>query len=1255
MPDKTQEIAELLKKGYSEAQINKILDEADAIEQKKNPGIADAAKSTEPVNTQPAKVKLPEGYEEPEWFTEAGFNYKEDTKIRHSFLNRAINLTTQVSPLIPDTSLPEVIDEGDKLTPEMVSEVDAFSQNDLDYQAKNVRTLRSDMQKKYNANGSKITNRNIDFLIEEATAPKLVDQINSAMIEVNKAGKTKRDLLLSDPKIIQGMKAQYRERGWSGDIVDQAFSKALTSKKDDILYNDQLATISKMANDVALKTGRNPDDVQREYGEETEKDRVEYAESLFGKEEMERRRAVKELEFLKKDPETNMLAIADKEKRIKELQGRLQLDMHIDWAGSIVNTLTDPLRRPNVAQRYTYGAYDENGDKVIHGKMSDEEKQRQSEITAKMNDIKENPNFKQNITKQAQRQFMILQNLKLARKQAHNEINDQLSLFQNKPALGASTMPSSEQMSIMAKGKRTTDNIDSMIHEAEVSFEALSRMELLNQDVAMEDKTLMYYLGDAGSLLANKNNFLNLYKNKTSDAEQVEVARKLYADMGYHMDDEELKNTAPDLALDITRGATELTDFAVKMILLDKVAGVNGLLALTTKMKKVGGAERLAASFFEKSATTLDKLGMAKAALKAESAGLSALSAAGKGTASKIAANVTEAAVEGLKFEVVGGSNVESKVGGFETGLAFYEVGKLMPNVRIANKAFNVIANGFLKSSTQMTASMEAVAGYEAARNAIANDKDFGRAMEENGIIGWGDKDEVFRRVIVEMVTAAPFGLRAMTSARESGFSNTTYVDIKKAAQQLRDMGQPELAVQLEMSQVAGVSPEGSKHAFKIKDQLMYLREAGEYNPSKKLDKNLERYQEIVEELGYDPITDQMLEAHNGELFGVSMAKDVVLMHEKIEYLKKAKIDIEHNSPEAIEKKYQEQAQLDLDSQIEMEGKIINEAININGKKPVITRTQEQNDLAKIKEDINNTKKSDVDWDALAKEEGTKVRDVFSRLRDRIGEKNFTQILNEAIGMTRMVEGERGKIFDLLPKDKDKLYWKGFSDKEVFDSFVDTMQSLRSDNRKSDAINRIEFLQEVMDRMEVIHNPAAGYVETISNRPSYSNMVTLPEMTLLKEQIKSFKRGSVAGRKEFRDQLKVVQNYIRDNAPAILDILKNTKMTVGDIMELAKPLKANASDATITERINKIDAVIKRMEHRSVKKRITDKIKSLEPSVTKAGIVKGGKVDFITASKVGTVKIRMLFSKAISTKPIFMKLRLMPYRLPDLDNLLSTE
>ncbi|GAG26114.1 unnamed protein product, partial [marine sediment metagenome] len=184
------------------------------------------------------------------------------------------------------------------------------------------------------------------------------------------------------------------------------------------------------------------------------------------------------------------------------------------------------------------------------------------------------------------------------------------------------------------------------------------------------------------------------------------VVNEVYADLDIPLDSKEYKMTAPDLTNEIMIGGAQLTDMAIKMAFIDKlgVAKVNKFLSYLGENGKLY----------------------------------------------KFGTGVFKMALEEGKFRVVGGNA--------GTGAAFYVANKVMPTIHTKKPWLDVIWNGFAKGTFGMTIAMEGAAQMETAYHAAANDNDVIREMTEV----FGELPEASRRIMVELITAAPFGIKGM-------------------------------------------------------------------------------------------------------------------------------------------------------------------------------------------------------------------------------------------------------------------------------------------------------------------------------------------------------------------------------------------------------------------------------------------------------------------------------------------------------------
>jgi hypothetical protein len=664
-----------------------------------------------------AKAPSDESFEsKPDWFRESQVDLKNETAKRGIIRQTGWSIKNLIPVKTPGVGIGVSFinpfrgqrEEKDVISRDMVMDADAFRDVNVDMEV-HMKTARDEMRAKYNKTGERTMNNNIDILLEESYSEMVEQEVSSAISSLAKEkGLHKRDILLGDPEDVNKFKEQFRELGFSGRTVERGFEKALNEKSRKIYAAHH-------ENDIANSMGEaeyeaNKDALRKYYTDES----INLAVELFDADEYGRLQDNMRLQGLIEQERSLQKSGKDPE-QLKKLQLEIkELDAKIgeDYAkkdqeppkkyknkflagfGMFAGAPVKQKGRQWNNEVY-YRMYNTDGSKVMRGDEPEDQVIHQQQVTAAIKTIpKEVLDTPEALRKEMLNSRKILFDIESAQDWVKE------SKINNKE--WSSTATDGERESVI----RTMKNIRTQKQQELIYFEAVSRMYLLNQNVALEDKNARNYLLDAANVFRDINAapFINNPNPSTEDVRHV--VRQVAQDAGIPLDSKDWEMTEEDLTRDVLRSTAGVSDVAIKMALMNK------------------GGFNVVNSFFE---------GMATA-----------------GKVGKAASHLFRAMVEEKKFKMIGGED--------GTGAAFYVADKGFPAIKTGNKGLDIVWNGFLKGTAGMTIAMEGshhiVQGYDA----LANDKDFMRTIKET----WGTRDERQRRMLVELMSASPFGIKGM-------------------------------------------------------------------------------------------------------------------------------------------------------------------------------------------------------------------------------------------------------------------------------------------------------------------------------------------------------------------------------------------------------------------------------------------------------------------------------------------------------------
>jgi hypothetical protein len=835
--------------------------------------------STEPAQeniVQPAEKEeweLPEGYSEPQWYAESGLSYKDEEKRRPAFWKIFGSVGRHISDPRTDGKPDERYSinkiKEDKLTPEMVQDMDKMHEfaklDDSENFSKNINAIRDNMRKKHNPDGHPATNRNIDLLLENAYMPEMVEKVREDVTKLTGQGYTHRDLVLGDPEVLKRLKKNYVREGYTGDIVDQAVYKAIEEDAKAVLLNNQLGIIDRHIDNYASENGISKADARNTVSTHLEQQWIRDAERKFNKDALKRAELVQELKKLHKNRSVDPDEVSRVQERIAAIDKKLGVTAELDVATSAASFLLSSNHVYIPKFKNKFRLYDDKGNRIIYGNESEEEIADEREISSAMQTIQKNPNFEQGLKENGFKQYLILQDIKQEKAAVESFLSDYPEhRFQNPKAMAAAGV----DPKIVAQ-KRKLLHLERLEHEQEIMSQAHARLLFTNENLAMETKGVGYYLQDAAMEIRDKNNMGGIHA-ASSDAEIHEALREVYHDMGVSMTDEELKRTTPDNLLQVTRGMADLADLTVKLMVMDGIASNLGAAEL---FKAIG------------SGTKTLRFGKRSYKTKAFN---------------KVAENIVRAGWEGVKFEVAAGD--------YGTGFAFAESQALLGNVgRALPRSLRGIAKVITAGAAGMTISMEAVAQVDAVMDALSNNKDVVRAMQDS----FGTWDEAEKRILIEMATALPFGMRAYANLAKNGAYKSSAKMVEKMARKAEKSGDKELAQDLRSFLPALSSPESRQKTRQTEARHEWLIENAEgLTPAqiKKLDKMNgpevnELYREQTQGKG-DPVGEKYGDMADGAIYEEQFLYDIVEDQAQIQTLKNHGISLRGKTRGQVQAEY---------------------------------------------------------------------------------------------------------------------------------------------------------------------------------------------------------------------------------------------------------------------------------------------------------------------------------------------------------------
>jgi ubiquitin len=1144
----------------------------------------------------------------PDWFEKSSIELKNDKK-KVNYFRRSVAGMEEAgwNPLKKDFWQQSDVDqESDIITQEMVADIDASVRTMLDDNGDRDLSINpkdhynevvSEINSKHNTDDSKRTRKNIELLADEAYSEYVTAELEQTLATIaEKDGVTLRDFLFLDPEAIESEKDRWRSMGFNGYIVDRAFEKALYNDKRELMYDHYENTIVKHAG------GKKEYEAKKERYDKYIKDSaVERATDLFGKQEVERLEQVAIMNQMIENGASEE-EIAEQRRKIESISKRetkKAITTTTTWGTTTLHgTYTD-------TEKYTT-LYDENGHKIMRGGESKEEIAKEKTISQNIEALSELVNMPERLYQEMIKSEMVLRDIE-----------------EEKGRMKATFFNNTEWMKHAGaeekkKQIRRMDQIDEYRNHELARFEAVSRMYLLNENVALQDKNARNYAEDAIATLRDVNITRKLIETPNPSTEQVrDVVREVYQDMDIPLDSKEYEATEYDVTKEIVRGGTHLTDMAVKMLVIDKVAAAGGVTQFVNLLSKTG------------------KYG-------------------------KVAAGFTRLAIEEGKFRVIGGNA--------GTGAAFYVAQKGIPTVRTGNKALDVVWNGFVKGSVGMTASMEGVLAMEKAYDALAKDKDMVRELESE----FGNLTEVQRRVMVELITAAPFGIKGM--AERGAFHKANAKSVESIAKSI-EATNPEAAGELRMTAAQLGGSKVMQEMYDFQHKLKTVKEENKYDPKmekKEIDKV---YKEIVEERGFDPLNHKKAATATEEYFNPKVAFDAIEYAGRVEFLNKNGISTKNKTENEINKIVDV-----IKEQVNPETVDGVDTVEPVSAKPYEQRPSEVS-IKSVKTEVGKRIKKDTNWEKNIKEPSKRVEETVSEVKKKVGEDRFDQIVEkysglegEPVDLEKKAESKHGKeVTDLERYNELKelvhgeegtrgrgdysrktaletltkmILREGRSTKEyvdwVKDNYMVTLEpkleklgveseakapkdyavnefnylvsSLKDSKTKSEYLEKLSKIEDVIHKVEVETRPEADKLEFVTRQPNEGSLVTT-EMKTLRHNIAAYKRGS----KDYKNAVNELHDLVKSKLTRkMVEVIKKS-----DINKLFKKLKTDMTDAEMAKTMQDIDVTLRKL---NTAVELTEANKTVKKSriKVKAGERKGqNKLDYVNQSKMETADILM--------------------------------
>jgi len=499
--------------------------------------------------------------------------------------------------------------------------------------------------------------------------------------------------------------------------------------------------------------------------------------------------------------------------------------------------------------------------------------EKEQAINDQMGEFRLQSSDKQRFEFQYDEEFKVYFNLKRESEAAAKRFADKIS----KQQVTAFTLP----RGLLGKEKHAAETLARQLDAQKIRVDALGRIVLANENIALKDKTQKGYYGEVFVDAIRDANYA-MFTQKTTEAEVVGEYESIMNDLGEVMTKEEIESIKPDLKEGMAESSGYMLDFVAKVAFAEATLGVSG----------VAGAVKQ----FNTSRKVFSRIKAGQQSFKSSQFTIKALN--------NLENSIIKAGMNEVRFGAAGADPGHGAAFHYaEAGL-----GKVIPLLLTrGNKHLARVVNAMARSPLTMTISMEAVAAAQGSIHALANDK---LVSEEMNAL-FGPTSGFHRRVAIEAMTGAMFGMGEVAKASKRGIFKATPEWITELQILALKNGRTDVAAELGNMKYkmidAGLS--GQEFANRIQKKVEYLiKEVGV--DAKELF--------LSQESGIKGSGNRARIAEIDRLFNEAVAGDIALydkilgegsleaMQAKAKILKKSGVDIEGHSPGNIEVLYEQ-------------------------------------------------------------------------------------------------------------------------------------------------------------------------------------------------------------------------------------------------------------------------------------------------------------------------------------------------------------
>jgi hypothetical protein len=401
--------------------------------------------------------------------------------------------------------------------------------------------------------------------------------------------------------------------------------------------------------------------------------------------------------------------------------------------------------------------FDENMNRIRMPEVEEEAEQEQA-INDQMAEFRKYKSTKERFESQYDEEFKVYFNLKRESENAAKRYADKLSVQQANPAALA--------RGLLGKEKHEAEMKARQLDAQKVRVDALGRIVMANENIALKDKKDKGYYGEVFVDAIRDANY-GMFNQKTTQAEVVGEAEAIWASVGEQLTEEELANVQPDTKELLAESAGYMADFVAKVAVAEATLGATGI---SGAVKSYNSSRKVLSTI---------KAGKSSGITKFRIKALNGLES-----------SIIKAGMNEVRFGAAGADPGHGAAFHYaEAGL-----GKVIPILmKRGNKYLATVVNAMARSPLTMTISMEAVSAAQGSLHALANDK---LVSQELHAI-FGDMSEVQKRVAVELMTGAMFGMGEVAKAGKRGIFKATPEWITELQQLAIKNGRTDIAAEL--------------------------------------------------------------------------------------------------------------------------------------------------------------------------------------------------------------------------------------------------------------------------------------------------------------------------------------------------------------------------------------------------------------------------------------------------------------------------